>query len=184
MLLKPQETIDAGQVRWVNVINGVEDRHARGKFRPALIVEVCAGHCVTVGFTTHRFTIDGGHERPAVPDHLALGLTEPSYLWSDRPVVVSRLDVGRLVGWAGDTLIELVLTAVTLPTPQRLRLRRYQAALASPRVAPAHCAMLPTTRRSWGPKSGGHLLRRRAAWMGNVARPQSRNLSGTFRTER
>jgi hypothetical protein len=137
--------ISLGQIRWVNVVNGVEDRHAQGKFRPALVVEACDGHCETVGFTTHGFTVGRAYERPALPNPLALGLSGPGFLWSDRPVKVSRLDVGNLAGWADDDLIELVLRTVILTTPHRLGLRRYQVNLT--RRASVAPAPLPSESR-------------------------------------
>lgn len=117
-----------GEIRWCNIVNGLENRAAAGKVRPALVIDESPGHVVAIGFTTQPTTRDGT-DRPAIPNPGAIGLSRPGYLWSRRPARVGRLDLGGHIGWADADLIELVLSRTEMWLPQRLVLRRYQAGL-------------------------------------------------------
>lgn len=117
---------EVGELCWANVVNGLENRRAEGKERPALVIDGSVGHLVVAGFTS-RAVARCGWRRPEVPSLRPLGLARTGYLWSNRTAIVSRIDLGEHIGWADSALIELVLTHVTMPTPLRIGLRSFQA---------------------------------------------------------
>lgn len=115
-----------GMLVWVALYNCLENRAARGKFRPALLLERRGGQWQAVCFTTRRCyrTGDGRIELPQEAAQAA-GLTTPSMLWSSRTYPVSVLDVGRPIGWANPELVAFVLDHVEgISTRTRVALRR------------------------------------------------------------
>ncbi len=118
-----------GELRWMRVVNGLEDRRAVGKPRPGLVLVPLDGHIRAIGFTTQRTTVDDCVRAP-IPNPIAVGLSKPGSVWSPAPVRVSILDVEDHIGWADSDLIELVLKVCRLPIHLRLPLRSYQMSLS------------------------------------------------------
>lgn len=113
---------DVGDVVWVQLLNGIENRNTTGKPRPAVLVED-VGHWHAMGLTTLPRYQDGS-PRVAVPNPLEVGLRGPGYLWGSRLARISRIDVLDRVGSVdlplADAIIEL--TGLTGPVADSLRL--------------------------------------------------------------
>lgn len=110
-----------GQVRWVSVRNPIENPMSAGKLRPALLVNDL-GEAWRVMGLTRKTKYDSGQQRTAIPNHLAVDLACPGYLWGDRLTRVDSTDVGALIGAADQQLIdEVVRLAMPNMGPNELR---------------------------------------------------------------
>jgi hypothetical protein len=114
-----------GEIVTGSLLNGIENRNAVGKVRPILLVERRGGNWLAVCFTTREYPRGGGR-RHAIPDPDAVGLDGPSFIWGARISRISPLDLYDHLGWADDALVEEVLATVSMGTPDRLALRKYQ----------------------------------------------------------
>lgn len=105
---KPR-TLACGQLRWTTVLNPLEDPLSTGKERPAMLVSDLGQSWRVMGLTTKNHYEDG-RPRTAIPDHLAVGLHAPGYLWGDRLTRVRTTDIGEFIGMADNSLIDAVVT--------------------------------------------------------------------------
>jgi hypothetical protein len=100
--LKPGEVITG------NVVNGIENRHASGKFRPVVVVEVPALGCLKVIGLTSKGTTQSGDRRVEMLDNGEWGWRGRTFVFGNRTTRLSRIDVGDHLGWIsnkdGDTL--------------------------------------------------------------------------------
>lgn len=87
-----------GEIVWANIINGVEDPRATGKSRPVILVEQHGSAWKTLGLTTNPCHRDGA-PRVSIPNHHAVGLKRPGWLWGGRLCWTSGIDVGDHIGW-------------------------------------------------------------------------------------
>ena len=128
----PKEVVgEPGEVVWANCLNSLENRNARGKLRPMLIIRRVGGQFNTVGLTTNpRFR--SGEARVVVPDPAGLGLRGAGYIWGRRVTSVSVLDVVNHAGWAHEPLLRAVLESVDLSFGDRAALERYCEVLQKP----------------------------------------------------
>jgi len=95
-----------GEIVMANVVNGIENRHASGKFRPCVIVEVPEQGCVIVAGLTSQAITKKGDSRMEICDKQGCGLYGRSFLFGRHLTRVSRIDVGDHLGWlsAGDAV--------------------------------------------------------------------------------
>lgn len=110
-----------GEVILMNFYNALENRHSTGKVRPAVLVERHDGHWLAVGLTT-RSSYANGDARTPVPNHQAVGLKGPGYIWTGRPDHVSALDIVAHLGWVDRDLIEAIYSTGYLSEEQRREL--------------------------------------------------------------
>jgi hypothetical protein len=113
---------DVGDVVWVQLLNGIENRNATGKPRPAVLVED-VGHWRAMGLTTLPSYRDGS-PRVAIPHPLAVGLRGPGYLWGSRLARISRIDVLDRVGSVDLPLADAIVELAGLTGPVADSLRR------------------------------------------------------------
>lgn len=104
----------AGQIVLVNLINGIEDRQAVGKWRPAILLRREGGQWLVLGLTTKAFYANGA-PRVQLPHRPGCGLRRPSFFWSSRPARISALDVGEIIGEVGPEIIP-ALQKLTAPS--------------------------------------------------------------------
>lgn len=116
-----------GSVAWCNVMNPLENRNCRGKQRPVVLVERCGGHWLVMGLTTRPTHIDG-HPRTSVPNHWAVGLRRPGFLWGGRLTAVSAMDIHSVVGTCDAALAEAVIGLAGLDDRVARELRASAAA--------------------------------------------------------
>lgn len=102
-----------GEIRWVSISNGLENRSASGKWRPAVLVRHEGGHWLTMGLTTNSSHCDGTSRVP-IPNPFAVGLRGRGFLWGDRLTRVSAIDLGDHIGWVDEALAERVIEAAGL----------------------------------------------------------------------
>ena len=97
-----------GEIVWASVVNGIENPSARGKTRPVILVEPVGWAWRTMGLTTRSRHHDGRSRTP-IPNPHAVGLTASGWLWSDRLVVVSGIDIHDHIGWIDVALAQEVI---------------------------------------------------------------------------
>jgi hypothetical protein len=88
-----------GEIVMANIVNGIEIRHATGKFRPCVIVEAPEHGCLTVAGLTLRAITKKGDSRMEISDKQGCGLHGRSFLFGRHLTRVSRIDVGDHLGW-------------------------------------------------------------------------------------
>ena len=95
-----------GEIVMANIVNGIENRHASGKFRPCVIVEVPEHGCLTVAGLTSRAVTKKGESRMEICEKQGFGLYGRSFLYGRHLTRASRIDVGDHLGWlsAGDAV--------------------------------------------------------------------------------
>ena len=103
-----------GDVVLASISNTSEDRKARGKVRPVILINLRDGQWRVIGLTT-KSTYVSGDARSAIPDPAAIGLSGPGYLWSPRLACISTLDVGRIIGHVDSYTVDLLRGVITLP---------------------------------------------------------------------
>lgn len=105
-----------GEVITGNVINGIENRHASGKFRPVVVIEAPALGCLKVIGLTSKGISQSGERRVEMLENREWGWRGRSYVFSVRPTRLSRIDVGDHLGWIstadGETLASMFGLAV------------------------------------------------------------------------
>lgn len=88
-----------GEVIMASVVNGIENRHALGKFRPCVILEAPQFGCLTVvGLTSKGYTKKGG-SRMQLTDNQEWGLRGQSFVYGRRLTRLARIDVEKHLGW-------------------------------------------------------------------------------------
>ena len=88
-----------GEIVMANIVNGIENRHASGKFRPCVIVEAPEHGCLMVAGLTSRALTKKGDSRMEICDKQECGLHGRSFLYGRHLTRVSRIDVGDHLGW-------------------------------------------------------------------------------------
>src|SRR5687767_6396864 len=113
---------DVGDVVWVQLLNGIENRNTTGKPRPAVLVTEDVGHWLAMGLTTLPRYQDGS-PRVAIPNPLAVGLRGPGYLWGSRLARISRIDVLDRLGSVDLPLADAIIQLADLTGPMADSLR-------------------------------------------------------------
>lgn len=103
----------AGELVWVNLINASENRHAKGKLRPAVLIGRDGTQWLVMGLTTSR-AYQTGSPRVAVPDPAKVGLRGPGYLWGRRLCRIAPVDVGDHIGWVDSALVREIAALAPL----------------------------------------------------------------------
>lgn len=98
---------EAGEVVWVNLINGIENPASRGKRRPAVLIKRLDSQWFTMGLTTNSRYASGASRMP-IPNPNSVGLTGSGYLWSERMARISSFDIGDHIGWVDAELAEVI----------------------------------------------------------------------------
>ena len=88
-----------GEVITGNVVNGIENRHATGKFRPCVIVEVPRDGQLLVAGLTSRGMTRRGERRVELTDNRDWRLHGRSFIFGRRLTRLSRIDIGDHIGW-------------------------------------------------------------------------------------
>lgn len=114
---------EPGELVWVSIFNSLENRSAKGKTRPAILVDRDGGQWQTMGLTTNA-TYRDGSPRVAIPNFAVVGLQGPGYLWGDRLTLAAAIDIGDHIGWADGALVDAVLALAGLEVDLAQRLRR------------------------------------------------------------
>jgi hypothetical protein len=119
---RPAE-LTSGEIVWASIVNGIENPAARGKSRPAILVEPNGYAWKTIGLTTRRHHRDGT-PRVAIPNARAVGLRQPGWLWSGRLCTTSGIDITDHIGWVDQALVFEVakLAEIDGPTIKTLML--------------------------------------------------------------
>lgn len=103
-----QTHIHFAEIRWTNIRNPLEDAQAVGKLRPAVMISEEADRWRVMGLTT-KSTYEDGLPRIRVPDHQAVGLNGPGFLWGHRVTRVNAEDIGIYIGRANCGLLNAIL---------------------------------------------------------------------------
>lgn len=113
-----------GQVVMLEVKNLQEDRFARGKLRPGLLVRpVGRSRWLALGLTTQSTFKSTGKRRVPVYASARNGLWGHGYLWSSTPVRVPLVALDQVIGIVDEHLAEVVARHVELPELDLARLR-------------------------------------------------------------
>lgn len=96
------------EIRWTDIRNPLEDAQAVGKLRPAVMMSEEADRWRVMGLTT-KSTYEDGLARIRVPDHQAVGLNGPGFLWGHRLTRVNTEDIGTYIGRANCDLLNAIL---------------------------------------------------------------------------
>lgn len=107
---------EPGEVVLAKLGNYLEERDTcRPKLRPCIILR--SGECqhVCTGLTTRPQYKTSGDTRPRLPPCPTTGLREvASFLWSDRPSFICRLDVKKHLGWVDHELVDFLARSMNL----------------------------------------------------------------------
>lgn len=98
----------SGQLRWVNILNPIEDEHAEGKIRPAVLVALTGNHWRVMGLT-RKSKYQSGEERRAIPNYEAVGLKGPGFIWGHRLTRITSDSVHGFIGYANHQLVEEIV---------------------------------------------------------------------------
>ena len=112
---RPAE-LEPGEIVWASIVNGIENPLARGKARPAILIEPNGWAWKTIGLTTRPRHRDGT-SRVAIPSARAVGLEQPGWLWSGRLCFTSAIDIQDHIGWADQALVFEVAKLAGLDGP-------------------------------------------------------------------
>lgn len=104
----------AGNVVLAQVSNTSENRKAKGKVRPVILIELRNGQWRVMGLTS-KSTYQSGAPRIALSCPAAIGLNGPGFLWGQRLVSISTLDVGRILGHVDAKTVALLGGVIALP---------------------------------------------------------------------
>ena len=100
-----------GEVITGNVVNGIENGHAFGKFRPVVVIEAPELGCLKVIGFTSKGTTQSGKRRVEMLDTGEWGWRGRTFVFGKRPTRLSRIDVGDHLGWIstkdGETLARM-----------------------------------------------------------------------------
>jgi hypothetical protein len=91
-----------GDVVWVSIVNGLENRGAVGKERPGVVVKAPATGCFSVVGLSHRAKFRDGHPRTELRGDGHWPLRGRSFVYSSRPSRVARHDVFERIGRISD----------------------------------------------------------------------------------
>lgn len=97
-----------GEVIWASVVNGIENRHASGKFRPCVIVEAPQYGCLTVVGLTSKGLTKKGDRRLQLVDSQDWGLRGQSYVYGRQLTRLARIDVAEHLGWLSNEDAEAI----------------------------------------------------------------------------
>jgi hypothetical protein len=97
-----------GLLFWVNIINPLEDEKSTGKLRPAVLVSRSAEDWRVMGLTT-RSKYESGEDRRPIPNHVAVGLSGPGFIWGHRLTRITADSVKTFIGYANYRLVEEVI---------------------------------------------------------------------------
>lgn len=98
----------SGEIVIADVLHPLENPHDKGKRRPVVLIRRQASGWYVAGLTTNsRFA--NGRPRTPVPNPDAVGLQRTTYLWGQRPTLISVLDIHNHVGWADAALLQAVI---------------------------------------------------------------------------
>jgi hypothetical protein len=88
-----------GEVVIANLLNAIEDRQASGKERPVIIVKAPKDGCLTVIGLTSKGVTRRGERRLPIATCGGGWLRGASFVFSSRPVRISRHDIYEHLGW-------------------------------------------------------------------------------------
>ena len=92
-----------------NYLEAAEDgRSCQPKMRPVILLRIGDCQHLVAGLTTQSRHLTTGAARPLVPASDSMGLLVTSFLWSDRPSRISRINVRRHVGWVDRAVVEFL----------------------------------------------------------------------------
>jgi hypothetical protein len=91
-----------GDVAWVSIVNGIENRGAAGKERPGVVVKAPQTGCLTVVGLSHKGKTRGGHARVKLRGDRSWGLRGRHFVYSPRPSKVARHDIFERLGRISD----------------------------------------------------------------------------------
>ena len=106
-------TFETGELVLAECRNSLEDRAARGKYRPMVVIRREDGHLRALGLTTNP-AFRSGTPRVAIPNPANVGLYKPGYLWGDRLTLIYVGDVEKHLGMADRALVKAILSNVHL----------------------------------------------------------------------
>jgi hypothetical protein len=92
-------SLHPGEVITGDIFNGIEDRHATGKTRLVVVVDASnPGAILVIGLTSKGVT-KLGEKREELVDNHPWGWRGRTFVFGRRLSRLSRIDVGRHVGW-------------------------------------------------------------------------------------
>lgn len=106
-------TFEPGELVLADCRNSLENRAARGKYRPMVVIRREDGHLRALGLTTNP-AFRSGVPRIAIPNPTSVGLYKPGYLWGDRLTCIYVGDVEKHLGMADRALLEAIFASVNL----------------------------------------------------------------------
>ena len=106
-------TFEPGELVLADCRNSLENRAARGKYRPMVVIRREDGHLRALGLTTNP-AFRSGIPRIAIPNPTSVGLFKPGYLWGDRLTRIYVGDVEKHLGTADRALVEAITVNVHL----------------------------------------------------------------------
>ena len=106
-------TFEPGELVLADCRNSLENRAARGKYRPMVVIRREDGHLRALGLTTNP-AFRSGVPRVAIPNPTSVGLYKPGYLWGDRLTCIYVGDVEKHLGIADRELVEAIFANVNL----------------------------------------------------------------------
>jgi hypothetical protein len=92
----------------VKILNPLEDEHAEGKIRPAVLVSQNGDNWRVMGLTTKSKYSTGESRRP-IPNHVGVGLPGPGYIWGSRLTRVTVDSIHEFIGYANHQLVEEII---------------------------------------------------------------------------
>jgi hypothetical protein len=103
-----QPTPRSGLLFRVNIMNPLEDENAEGKIRPAVLVSQTGDNWRVMGLTTKSRYSTGELRRP-IPNHAAVGLSGPGFIWGSRLTRVTADSIHGFIGFANHQLVEEII---------------------------------------------------------------------------
>ncbi len=135
MTSEAMDSYAPGQLVWVALTNSLENRRAKGKWRPAVLIGRDGAQWVVMGLTTNP-TYRNGQARVAIPNPTGVGLRGPGYLWGSRTARICVLDLGGHIGWADHELVDVIVSIAHLPTEDALAIKEAATTHHGARAAP------------------------------------------------
>ena len=103
---------EPGEIVWGRIFNGIEDNKSAGKWRPVVILESGDREHRVVGLTSQRAYKTTRTPRVPIPNPAACGLRNGGFIWSPKPCMCLRFDLGDHIGWADNDLAAVIATMV------------------------------------------------------------------------
>lgn len=97
-----------GHLHLTNIMNPLENENAEGKLRPAVLVSKSGDSWRVMGLTSKSAYSTGQQRRP-IPNHEAVGLWGPGYIWGNRLTRVSAESIQTFIGVADYRLVEEII---------------------------------------------------------------------------